>query len=52
MAMDDLIRFVTDASGAMIAVLAMIGFIALIGGIGVILHMEMKDMREDEDGEA
>lgn len=50
--MAKLIRFVTDATGAMLTLLAAIGFIALLCGIGVILYKDFKDFTDAKtDGE-
>jgi hypothetical protein len=43
MAMDDLIRFVSDATTIPVAVMDVVGFLALVGGLAVILHDILKD---------
>lgn len=47
--MENLIDFAADAAEVMVAVLAVIGFLALVAGLAVILHMDTKDMWEDEE---
>lgn len=46
--MDDLIHFVSDATGIVVALLAVVGFLALVGGLAVILHMDSNDLNDTD----
>lgn len=46
--MDDLIHFVSDATGIVVAVLAVVGFLALFAGLVVILLMDSNDLNDND----
>lgn len=50
--MDKLIRFVIDAAGTVLVLLAGIGFAALCAAMGYILYLDICDFLEDKNGKA
>lgn len=49
--MDDLILFIAEAVGVMMAVLSLVGVIALLGTMGFILYLEFRGADQAKEQE-